>query len=57
MDNRAEIKAFLSSRRAKITPEQAGCYRPRYLNIQRPDYLAAIRQGFAGITGQPDHVA
>src|SRR6202041_278843 len=24
MDNRAEIKAFLSSRRAKITPEQAG---------------------------------
>src|SRR3984885_6814123 len=23
MDNRAEIKAFLSSRRAKITPEQA----------------------------------
>ena len=24
MDNRAEVKAFLSSRRAKITPEQAG---------------------------------
>jgi transcriptional regulator with XRE-family HTH domain len=24
MDNRAEIKDFLSSRRAKITPEQAG---------------------------------
>jgi hypothetical protein len=27
------------------------CYRPRYLNIQRPNYLATIRQGFAGITG------
>ena len=24
MDNRDEVKAFLSSRRAKITPEQAG---------------------------------
>jgi hypothetical protein len=24
VDNRAEVKAFLSSRRAKITPEQAG---------------------------------
>ncbi|HEY3007407.1 MAG TPA: helix-turn-helix transcriptional regulator [Micromonosporaceae bacterium] len=26
MDNRAEVKAFLSSRRAKITPEQAGLH-------------------------------
>ena len=24
MDNRDEVKAFLSSRRAKVTPEQAG---------------------------------
>ena len=26
MDNRDEVKAFLSSRRAKITPEQAGLH-------------------------------
>jgi hypothetical protein len=33
---------------------RARCYRfSRYLNIQRLNYLATIRQGFAGITVNP----
>jgi hypothetical protein len=38
--------------RADRAELSAWCHRPRYLNIQRPSYLATIRQGFAGITGR-----
>jgi len=33
--------------------EDGECYRPRYLNIQRPNYLRTIRHNSARIAGNP----
>jgi hypothetical protein len=42
VDNRAEVREFLTSRRAKITPEQAGL--PEVGNAAFPDFVAARSQ-------------
>ena len=34
----------------------ASCYRPRYLNTQRLNYLWTIRHGCARTARRPDHV-
>ena len=56
MDNRDEVKAFLSSRRAKVTPEQAGLAHygrnRRVPGLRRRGELARI-SGTAVVRGHP----
>jgi MmyB-like transcription regulator ligand binding domain len=59
MDNRSEVRAFLSSRRAKLSPEQAGipAYGSRRVaGLRRekaPEIRPAIRRVLAAMTGVP----